>query len=375
MSFYGHSFFEFSKLFSRFGFSNKGKNNKKATELSDSSATIQDASGRWEQLNFETGNQWIGFEQIEDEGVKGITISHNKPSDETVTTVYGFTPITQEEADKLEIEKKGLEAGALVRATVSYFDDAGHCSTVEDSIYELPSTEIVLNDKKTLTPNPEDNRLHFNSDNWINLNTNEELTNLTIQHTKSFEENKIGIGFEYQGDVKEDIAADRKLFAGDFFTTSQVIYDEAGHATQVENITYQLPISQTETDISDIKEELETVKNNITDIQIELTDTIPNTYATINFAGQLSDLYNKDNTDNIPYTSITSAIGNIQQMTRDLVGDQASTEIYTLAEAITIFSKIATDTQQLAISINTLNNLLTERVNALEERVKALEQS
>lgn len=368
MSFYGHSFFEFSKLFSRFGFSNKGKNNKKATELSDSSATIQDASGRWEQLNFETGNQWIGFEQIKDEGVKGITISHNKPSDETITTVYGFTPITQEEADKLEIEKKGLEAGALVRATVSHFDDAGHCSTIEDGIYELPSTEIILDDNKTLTPNPEDNRLHFNSDNWINLNTNKESTNLTIQHTKPFEENKIGIGFEYQGDAKEDVAANRKLLAGDFFTTSQVIYDEAGHATQVENITYQLPISQTETDISDIKEELETVKNNITNIQTELTDTIPNTYATINFAGQLSDLYNEDNTDNILYTSITSAIGNIQQMTRDLIGDQASTEIYTLVEAI-LSLKASID--KLDSSISTANTA----IKGLETRVLVLENS
>lgn len=314
MSFYGHSFFEFSKLFSRFTFSNKGNKKKKAAELSDAAATIQDANERWEQLNFETGNQWIGFSEIEDETKKGIVISHNKPSDEISSEIHGFTLVDR---DKVDEEISPLTPGAVIKTTQADIDDAGHCAKVTEKFYELPSTGIVLNKNKTLSTDPNDSKLHFSSDKFIVFETTPENdafpTDLKFTHAKS-ENKEQSVGIFRLGKDTETTDDVQQLEPGDYFTTSLVTYDECGHVSGIETKTLQLTSAANVNE--EFRENIEINSKAIEDINKFLEENLPETYAKLSWTGELKDLV--ENTGDSTITSITSAIGSLSNLTKKL---------------------------------------------------------
>lgn len=308
-SFYGNVFYEFGKLFNRFFFRNKGKDKEEIPTPEDDFSIS--ALERWDTLSFNSGNKWIVLNQ----NSEGVDISHGAPG-EIQTETGGFIP--EEEGT----EGTALSSGGAFSTYDLNFDKAGHLKDCKKNTYLLPSATIHLDDKNQDINLNDDNKFHFQGDNWINLNPEDQGKKLSFQHTTPFgEENLNGLkslGIGYLGSItSEEFEPERVLEAGDYISTTEVVYDQAGHTIGLTEKVYQLPASQTETDISDIKERLDEAEENIKTIQTD--------YAPLTLTGEIKDLYNED-TEKYEYKTLTSTIGNIEEIRNAVLKAETDTE-------------------------------------------------
>jgi hypothetical protein len=88
MSFYGTVFYEFEQVFFKFQFKNSESDSVTIEPKDSVNGTTADA--RWDTLNFNSGNKWIGMSSEEGGTSKGVTLYHavagpTKHSVETLT--------------------------------------------------------------------------------------------------------------------------------------------------------------------------------------------------------------------------------------------------------------------------------------------------
>lgn len=139
MSFYGQVVYEFTKLFNKFKFKNKGLSNDSFPKDGDAISEFgYEAVERWDEITFETGNRWI--QMIPDITNKGIKVFHSKPS-EKVSTSSTFLPKDMGEG----VQVKQLDAGQSFEVPEYGIDDAGHISKINLKYYQLPITDFESN--------------------------------------------------------------------------------------------------------------------------------------------------------------------------------------------------------------------------------------
>lgn len=103
---------------------------------------------------------------------------------------------------------------------------------------------------------------HFSLDSgnkWIELIGDFNSQTCYIYHAKPKEEDGFNVASSFEvvqyGD--EDI---HELSPGETFSASNVYYDNAGHVTKVEPISYKLPLSETEADVSNLQDAVKEIE-------------------------------------------------------------------------------------------------------------------
>ena len=201
-------------------------------------------------------------------------------------------------------------------------------------VYELTnafSSLIVKNSGKLVSDFPEslddssvsaiglESKIKLDSGNkWIGLVGDQENITCTVFHNPiDAQDHTNSFATISNVDPSSEIIT---LSPGDCLTGVNVTYDGAGHVTGSTPITYKLPLSQTEQDVEDIKERMDTIEQSDSDQtnQINGIKTDYNTIATSlnstksslttlsNRVGSMSDLSILS-----PNVTITKAIGNI----------------------------------------------------------------
>lgn len=343
MSFYGNTFYEFVKLFHRMYFKNSGKEVEQAKDnYADNTITAEE---KWDILNFDTGNKWIVLEGQDD----GVIISHGKPGVAVVEN-YGFNPTDDNDAEM-------LQTGQSFDTYKFLFDDAGHLTSSKKFSYKLPNSEVMIDETIVVVPHADDDRLHFNSDNWIKLNPNDNKDVITFNHHTPFEENGNFLSFEKIIAPEEEIAEDKILKAGEYFSTPKITFDKAGHITGVENLIYKLPIEDIQGDIESIDERLTTAEENIK----TNTENFKN-YAPYSFTGKLANLY-RPTTSNViisqsPLNTLTKVIGNIEDYS-DAIFEATGTASHSISDAL--------------IQLHTESDELKDRATTFDNAIKGLD--
>lgn len=169
-----------------------------------------------------------------------------------------------------------------------------------------------------------ENKFCIDSGNkWVNLEGNSNNYTCKIYHSHLDEKDKSNTINNFSIINKNDKA--KQLEPGQYFTIDKIHYDNAGHITSSEPVSYQLPITEVEADISNLDNRVGILekdntdnKGNIGQIQIDITD-LGNSLDTTNLnldkvEGNLSDLselvgprmnFSFDSSD-----SLTKAFGN-----------------------------------------------------------------
>ena len=139
MSFYGTAFYEFSKVFYKFLFKNRGETEEELNTIYERQQDIpeMEASDKWDILSFESGNRWINLTEAKN----GIIISHGAPANEAL-------PVEEE-----KILSYGENFPAVNSLTI---DKTGHVAQIKTVNYTLPefaTTQVEVDN--SITPNVE----------------------------------------------------------------------------------------------------------------------------------------------------------------------------------------------------------------------------
>lgn len=104
---------------------------------------------------------------------------------------------------------------------------------------------------------------HFSLDSgnkWIELIGDLNSQTCYIYHAKPKEEDGFNVASSF-GVAQYGEENIHELSPGESFSASNIYYDNAGHVTKVEPISYKLPISQSEADVEEVKQEIEEIKS------------------------------------------------------------------------------------------------------------------
>ncbi len=205
-------------------------------------------------------------------------------------------------------------------------------------LYELTNAfaEIIVknsgrNSSTTISPSSENSeisavglggRFTLDSGNrWIHLSSDSDNQTCTIYHSGLDSNNKT-YSFTTIGNPSSATNA-IELIPGAYLSGEQVYYDEAGHVTGSERVIYQLPISETEAELTELQKKMtqleideaaqnKSIKEN-TDGLADLKSTYNSTMGTVQ-----KDLDNVEalvgNKIYMGNTSITQAIGQIEDI-------------------------------------------------------------
>lgn len=198
-----------------------------------------------------------------------------------------------------------------------------------------------------------------NGNKWINFTS--DGNGFVVWHGKPDAENAIevsGINFEGTKDEADQMPDIKILQPGDCISATDLKYDEAGHIVpEATNKTYfQLPISETEKDLTDIKETI--------GVPAEGGNEASGLMLTQEQNNKLYNFYNGDFSKVLSLHSIKpfpEAFGSIDNLRKDFAGSSASN--LTVSEILSNF-KETTDS-----SITTIN----EAIKSLDSRLAALE--
>lgn len=205
-------------------------------------------------LKINAANHWIKLSPLDSIGDQNITyggfsLFHNKADTQNTESVKVFD-ITTIPANQ---EATILKNGDGFRILELKFDKAGHYSesvSLEPTYFQLPPQIIRVNFSKDLYVN-DDQKFHFQEDDWVNLQVSDDGKVLNFAHKIIFNSNFDISGFEKpEGEEQYQVVA--KLKEGDYFSTDRMVYDKAGHLISTTRVYYQLPISEVIGDIADL---------------------------------------------------------------------------------------------------------------------------
>lgn len=270
----------------------------------------------------------------------------------------------------------------------------------------------VVPSETTTTAIGLDSAYHFDTGNrWIKLVSNSEDAVTTIYHSAipSVEENVPATLVETWSKTDDNPESAVQLIAGDCVAVPSLAYDDAGHIVGIKEINhFKLPISTVESDISELKTDMETVLGNdttqnanISDLQnrcdnledatefigSKLSFTTVNSSNTItNALGSIDNLRSQYRLSDIPSDNdydwtTTSDILNVSRAILDL-----DTRIKHLKAALSVVGaeeyELTTEQKTVIEAINALDVSVTtiaityqdmlKRIIALEEKVTAL---
>lgn len=301
-------------------------------------------------LRINAANHWIKLnptDSVGDEPVtySGFSIFHNKASTEDTESVKVFD-ITTIPADE---EATILRNGDGFRILELKFDKAGHYSdsvSLEPTYFQLPPQIIRVNFTKDLYVN-DDQKFHFNEDDWVKLKISEDGKVLNFEHKSNFAADQNTTGFEKQEEGEFQVKA--ALREGDYFATDNVVYDKAGHLISVERVYYQLPISEVVGDLADLSK---TVEDLITNVD-GLSETVASNSEMVG-----------DHDERL--AKAEAMLGSHDEMQTALTGFRPASDgqKFTVAQGFTILS------EEIKSGIDEEIKGIYARLTALEEKIK-----
>ena len=109
-----------------------------------------------------------------------------------------------------------------------------------------------------------ENKFYLDSGNkWVSLEGNPNSYTCKIYHSQLDNKDKSNTINTFST-IEEDAGA-KQLEPGQYFTIDKIHYDNAGHVTSSEPVSYQLPITDIEADISELNSRVETLETDNTD--------------------------------------------------------------------------------------------------------------
>lgn len=323
MSFYGSVFYEFERLFFKFKFKNAADTADSVTDLEaiDSLDGIT-ATERWDTFHIDSGNRWIKLATMPEGGErKGVTLFHAEagPAKHSFSTMGLQELAEEEEADIVLTSRQAFTVPTIV------YDNAGHIVSAEPTLYQLPNPpEIIMDGMEN----------HFE----------EPISPKSIENELE----------------QPDDADVQVLTPGQVVATSQFDVSEKGVITNVRNIWYKMPQSETEENIEELTQRVDQAEEDI------------KARSLIEEVGDTDDFYAADSTIALDKRlgSITDHIGVIEDGSRTIFKDY--TNPHTLVEQLLKVYELAQ-----SVNVATSDNVeqLRTKVTALEQRVAALEQS
>lgn len=329
MSFYGSVFYEFERLFFKFKFKNVA-DDVDAVDLRDIDSTDGiTATERWDTFHIDSGNRWIKLATMPEGGErKGVTLFHA----EAGPSKYAFSTMELTDLEDGTIADVQLSPHQAFNIPSVEYDNAGHIVTIEPTLYQLPSPQDIIADGM---------ETHFEK-------------GITPQ------------GFEHEWEFPEADSYYEVLEPGQPVAVTKFIVNEKGVITGTEPIFYKMPASDAEQDFAELSERLDVVE--------EILEDVPGMYATVKGTGTVEDLYYDDAQTTVPpenrFTSLASAIGNIEESGRAISDDIRNTP--SLASQLKTTHELTT---ALSLTTSTAIGELTKKVEDLVKRVEVLEQS
>ena len=327
MSFYGTVFYEFERLFFKFKFKNAADTIDTVDLNSIDSIDGITATERWDTFHIDGGNRWIKLASMDEGGErKGVTIFHA----EAGPAKHSFSTMDLKELD--EGESPDVELGihqAFNIPTLSY-DNAGHITGIENTLYRLPEPQQVVTDGME----------------------------------SFFEEDVTLQGFEHEWEFPEEEEAYETLAPGQPVAVTRFLVNDKGVITGTEPVFYKMPASDAEQDFAELDERLSIAEEDIA--------TIKRDYTPLEITGDIQNLYYPTEDSFVvgedKFQNIVDAIGNIEESGRLMAEDIR--QIPSLAEQVkTTYESISalSITQSMSISE------LTKQLESLTKRVEALE--
>lgn len=305
-SFYGQMRWQdFQQFFLNFTLENKhfsASNLFNEHPSNENQATIEAGVKAYIQPNedfatfqFNAANHWIKFSPIDSKGDEkttyvGVSIFHNSPDTVNPYQLPIFEVVVPPQGSDIE----QLQSGECFEIACPAFDKAGHFvgeDYLEPTYFKLPEQIIQINDVGNDLILNADKKFHFaNTDGLIELLLNDQKDKLTFQHKVAFEDNTAPTftPFLYEGGKDgTQYQVEIELQPGDYISTYQTVYDNAGHLVSLEKIYYQLPISEVDSRLEILEntvEEIQTKMKTIEEDFEELEDTIDEMNKLINKA-------------------------------------------------------------------------------------------
>lgn len=245
----------------------------------------------------------------------------------------------------------------------------------------------------------EDSITFNEEDNWIVIDGDNNKQSITFSHGDPNHTNE-----DYISNVlkplheKPNNMAVTSLVPGQYFSITSTYYDKKGHQTANQTTGFQLPQTDAEIELDDVKKRLDnledfdkttasreyvdgldkTIHDRVTQINEaldgrvdkleEFANNVPDTYATLETTGLPTDLYEAGSSYD-KYKSITEILGNIQALNTQL---GFIDETKTLSEALSSYIEgLEVTLSVLQVAVKGLDSgitNLTSRVEDLENK-------
>lgn len=284
MGFYGQVMYEFTKLFSKIGYTRKNNSLDPIDPalIADNTKQVLQADEMWEEIDFAPANAWIQINgSAPTDDIKNITIGHSIPlKADPAKTVISFEKIDEEP----EEEYVELKNGDYFKIPSFQHDKAGHFVDQNNFYYKLPTAQLTIvtpdeDDESTdenITPNDSDVLQAKGDGQWISLvnsgnalkiahviqadtenktdiNSFECLSpydNLTKDQFISAmtEEGKNSVEINTMTDKLNALPNDMTIIpleSGDLIQSQQISKDTNGHILTVSPVYYKLPVQPT----------------------------------------------------------------------------------------------------------------------------------
>ena len=240
----------------------------------------------------------------------------------------------------------------------------------------------------------EDSITFNENDNWIVIDGDNSNQSITLSHGTPVYTDNDNISDTLKvlaGKPNTDIT---QLNPGQYFSITSNFYDEKGHKTAVRTENFQLPQTDAEIELDDVKKRLDnledfdkttasreyvdgldkTIHDRVTQIDKaldgrvdkleEFANNVPNTYATLEATGLPTDLYEVGSSYD-KYKSITEILGNIQTLNTQL---GFIDETKTLSEALSSYIEgLEVTLSVLQVAVKGLDSSITNLTSRVED--------
>ena len=271
------------------------ENPSKVNEATIPANTLEYVQPNEDRATFQinAANHWLKISPLDSVGDEhttftGFSVFHNKPA---TTNLLKVTPLVVKQIPTGE-DYVELKSGDSFTIYSLSFDKAGHFSesqSLTPTYFKLPSQTIRVNGVTDLILNT-DAKFHFQNeeDELIELKVSSNQRVLTFSHKTYFSKNlDLNIGsFVFEGPASGiQFTTERVLQPGDFISTYQTVYDNAGHLTSLKKVYYQLPISETDSRLQKMEETIALLNATVTAMK---GDVNSNSTSLLNQDGRLS---------------------------------------------------------------------------------------
>lgn len=219
-------------------------------------------------LNVNSANHWIKLAPSDSIGdtpitYSGFSIFHNKANTSNLKDFHCLEVTALPQGSEPTI----LRSGDVLKVLQIKFDEAGHFSEADltPEYFQLAPQIIDVNGEDLYIG--DDQKFHFsNTDKYIILDVGEGSKNLVFGHKTNFKENVDTKNFFFEGIKDESYEVVRQLQDGDYISSYNLVYDNAGHLITYEKVYYQLPMSKVAEDLQDITATVKEMKAQLEEV-------------------------------------------------------------------------------------------------------------